>query len=71
MPIRTVPQPPHDLEPRFVSVADMARILGIGRTACYDVLDRGLVPSKYHGKRRLIPLDAVHAYADSLPSERV
>jgi len=41
------------------SPGDAARILGVGRTKLYELLDSGDLRSSKIGKRRLITLDAI------------
>jgi len=59
-----------DAEPLLVSVAEMARVLGISRAQAYVLLNRERIESRYVGRRRLIPYEAVRHIADSLPRER-
>jgi hypothetical protein len=54
--------------PIFVSVKDAARILAISDWSMYQLLDDGLVESRYFGRRRLVVLPSLHAYAETLPT---
>lgn len=58
------------LDPRFGSVKQMARILGLSVAQCYVLLDQHQVESRYFGKRRLVDIASVHRFADSLPTQR-
>lgn len=55
----------------FVSVQETAHMLGLSRQQTYDLLDKqGGLRSKYFGRRRLVVLSSVHAFANGLPDER-
>lgn len=57
-------------EPLFVSAKEAAHLLDLSPNEVYNLLDRGLIESRYHGKRRLVSLASVKQFADSLPTER-
>ena len=44
---------------RTLTVEEVARRLGIGRTAAYDAVRRGEIPTLRIGRRLLIPEDAL------------
>lgn len=46
----------------LLSVQEVARRLGVGRTKIYELLDRGDLRSIWIDRRRLIPNDEVPAY---------
>ena len=46
------------MEKRTYSVEEAARFLGIGRTAAYEAVRTGQIPSLRIGKRILIPIIA-------------
>ncbi|MDO8120639.1 helix-turn-helix domain-containing protein [Isoptericola sp. b490] len=48
--------------------ADAARLLSIGRSTLYELLDSGALPSVKIGRARRIPREALFAYLDGLPS---
>jgi excisionase family DNA binding protein len=48
------------------SVTDAARLLGIGRTALYELIGRGELPTVRIGSRRLIRDADLRAYLDAL-----
>lgn len=52
--------------PLFVSVIDAARLLGIGRTRLYQLIDNGDVVSVRVGGRRLVSRRSLVAYHDRL-----
>lgn len=56
-------------EPIFVSVKEMARLLGISRNKAYGLLKRGLIDSRYLDGRRQVCLSSVHDFAAALPTE--
>jgi len=58
------------VDPLMVSVAEMARVLSISRQQAYRLLDKKVVESRYLGGRRVVPIDALHAYVANLPRER-
>jgi len=55
--------------PIFVSVKQAAAMLNLTPWSIYQLLNRGDLEARYHGKRRLIVAESVHRYAESLPSE--
>ncbi len=44
------------------SVAETARILGISRSYCYELVQQGVLPSLRLGRRRLIPRATLERY---------
>ena len=60
------------LEPIFVSVKDAAAALGLSTWQMYQLLDDEARPidSRYQGRRRLVSVESLRKYADTLPSER-
>lgn len=59
----TVPSP---TPPLFVDPREAARLLSISRAEIYNILAAGRMRSVKHGKRRLIPMDELHRFAESL-----
>lgn len=55
------------IQPIFVSVKEAARILALTTWSVYQLLDQQKIASQYHGSRRLVRVDSLRAYADSLP----
>lgn len=39
----------------LISVKEAARVLGIGRSRCYELIRRSVLPSVQLGRRRLVP----------------
>jgi excisionase family DNA binding protein len=56
-----------EIQPIFVSVKEAARILGLTTWSVYQLCDQQKIVSQYHGRRRLVRVDSLHEYADSLP----
>jgi excisionase family DNA binding protein len=59
----------NQMTPIFVSVKEAARILGLGTWSVYKLLDDQLIASQYQGRKRLVRVDSLREYADSLPTE--
>lgn len=57
-------------DPIFVSAHDAATLLGLSRAQTYALLDKGVIESRYYGRRRLVVLGSLREFADSLPNER-
>jgi excisionase family DNA binding protein len=59
-----------DIEPRkLLAIPLAARRLGVGRTKLYELMAAGVIPTVRVGRRRLVPVEALDAYADSLQRE--
>lgn len=56
------------MDPIFVSVKEAADVLGLTTWSVYKLLDEQKIASQYHGKRRLVRVDSMKAYADNLPT---
>jgi excisionase family DNA binding protein len=54
-------------DPIFISVKEAARLLNLTPWYVYKLLDERAMESQYAGKRRLVRLESLHAYADALP----
>jgi excisionase family DNA binding protein len=52
--------------PYLFSVNEAARLLGIGRTKCFELLGSEELPSVRIGRRRLVHRDAIRDYAARL-----
>lgn len=50
---------PNNVQPRLLSVADVAKTLGIGKTSTYQALKSGKLSSLRIGRKRLITADSV------------
>ena len=55
-----VPIPDPEVVP-LLKVPDVARWLGIGRSACYEAIKRGELPSVRLGRRTFVPTAAIRA----------
>jgi excisionase family DNA binding protein len=60
----SVPQDATRTEPRTYTVEEAARLLGIGRTAAYDAVKRGDIPTIRIGRRLLVPRYRLDAMLD-------
>lgn len=56
------------LDPIFVSVKQAARALNISPWSCYQLLDAQKIESRYQGRRRLVVVESLRAYAAALPA---
>ncbi|WP_293844782.1 helix-turn-helix domain-containing protein [Sphingopyxis sp.] len=52
------------MEPVLCSIADAARMLGIGRTKAYELIDDGSLATITIGTRRLVKLDSIKRLAE-------
>lgn len=52
-----------EIDPLLCSVAQATRILGIGRSKCYEMIGSGQLCTVVIGRRRLVRLDSVRALA--------
>lgn len=52
------------MEPVLCSIADAARMLGIGRTKAYELIDDGALATVSIGARRLVKVDSIKRLAD-------
>lgn len=53
------------MDPILVTVADATRMLGIGRTQLYSLISNGKLSSRVIGRRRLIRVESIRAFADA------
>jgi excisionase family DNA binding protein len=58
------------IDPIFVSVQEAADALNVTRWQMYKLAKDGQVTSKLLGRRRLVSVDSLRAYADALPTDR-
>ena len=49
------------------TIADAARVSGLGRTTLYEAIGAGKIEARKAGNRTLIPADSLKAYIASLP----
>lgn len=56
-----------ELDPIYVSVKEAARMLGVSTWLMYQKLDQQVIESRYEGRKRLVRMDSLRAYAESLP----
>lgn len=55
------------IQPIFVSVKEAAQVLGLTPWSVYQLCDQQKIESRYHGRRRLVLVESLREYADSLP----
>jgi excisionase family DNA binding protein len=68
--LSTPPGVEPDDERIFVTPLEASQTLAISRSQVYDLLNRGVIDSRFFGRRRLVVLDSLREFADNLPSER-
>lgn len=51
------------MEPVLCSIADAARMLGIGRTKAYELIDDGSLATVSIGARRLVKVESIKRLA--------
>lgn len=56
-----------DLTPIAVSVADAARMIGIGQTKMWELINAGTIDTRRCGRRVLVLADSLRAYVEALP----
>jgi excisionase family DNA binding protein len=54
------------IDPIFVSVSQAAKALNISEWVCYKLIKDDKIRSAKHGTRRLVYVDSLREYADSL-----
>lgn len=52
-------------EPLLVSITDAARMLGLGRTKTYELINEGQLDAVSIGHRNLIKVESVRALVDN------
>ncbi|OWQ95424.1 excisionase [Sphingopyxis witflariensis] len=52
------------MDPVLCSIADAARVLGIGRTKAYELIDDGSLVTITIGTRRLVKVDSIKRLAE-------
>ena len=56
-----------ELKPRYTTAKYAAQYLCVSNQRIYQLLDQGLIASQYEGRKRLIDIASLQAYADALP----
>lgn len=54
------------MEKIFCNVRETANALGIGRSKVYELMNEGALETAKIGQRRVVRIESVTAYADSL-----
>ena len=57
---------PQEIAPKLVGISEAARIIGIGRTRLYQLIDKGDLESVHLGQRHLVKYDSIERFVDSL-----
>ena len=57
-----------ELKPRYTTAKYAAGYLCVSNQRVYQLLDAGLIKSQYEGRKRLIDIASLEAYADALPT---
>jgi excisionase family DNA binding protein len=55
-----------EVEPFLVPVKDAARLLGLGRSTIYTLLNAKRIPRVRIGRRSLVPVAALKQFAEAL-----
>jgi excisionase family DNA binding protein len=50
------------------TIADAAKVSGLGRTTLYEAIGAGKIEARKAGNRTLIPAESLRAYLASLPA---
>lgn len=54
-----------------VSIADAARLSGVGRSSLYEAIGRGELPIRKRGRRSLVMVDDLRRWIEGLPSQHI
>ena len=57
------------MEPVLCSIADAARMLGIGKTKTYSLIDEKLLDTVSIGARRLVKVESIRRLAEGVSSQ--
>ena len=63
MPV--VHSPAHELAPKYLSVGETARALGLGESTIWAMVRSGEIGSVFYRNRRLIPVTAIDAFMEA------
>lgn len=55
--------------PRLLSIPQVCRLLGVGRSSLYEMLSSRQLRSVKIGRRRLVPREAIDEFVAKLPSD--
>jgi len=53
------------------TIADAAKVSGIGRTTLYELIGAGKIEARKAGNRTLIPAESLRSYIASLPPANI
>ncbi|WP_273303517.1 helix-turn-helix domain-containing protein [Sphingomonas ursincola] len=51
------------MDPLLISVQEAARMLAVGRTSIYELINSGELETKKLGRRRLVTIDSIRRVA--------
>lgn len=57
----------HDIQPEGLSVTEVCRVAGIGRTKIYEAIADGRLVARKFGKRTLVLRADLNAFLSNLP----
>lgn len=57
------------MEPILVSISEAGRLLSIGRTKTYGLIEEGILETRTIGSRRLVVLASIRALVERTASE--
>jgi excisionase family DNA binding protein len=58
--------PESTMGPRYVGAKDVSAVTGLGRSTVYVLLKTGQIRSVWFGARRLIPVEELNRFVESL-----
>ena len=58
-----------ELQPKALSIEQVCRVSGVGKTKLYELIAAGTLKSRKVGRRRLVLLTDLNDFLQSLPTE--
>ena len=58
-----------ELQPKALSIEQVCRVSGVGKTKLYELIAVGILKSRKVGRRRLVLLADLNEFLQSLPTE--
>jgi excisionase family DNA binding protein len=58
-----------ELQPKALSIEQVGRVSGVGKTKLYELIAAGTLKSRKVGRRRLVLLTDLNEFLQSLPTE--
>lgn len=56
-------------DPITITVKDAARETGLSTASIYELANKGLVETRYFGRKRLVVYASLRAYVEALPAD--